>query len=128
MNAIRIYSGVDIVSIADLSKLIAAGGAYFVESTWTVHEREYAGERADRLATRWAAKEAVMKALGRGIGSIDPIDVEVISVEGGAPTLNLRRSAKSAADALGIYEWSLSMSHQGDVAIATASALGEQHV
>jgi holo-[acyl-carrier protein] synthase len=125
---VRIHSGVDIVSIADLEKLIAAGGPYFLESIWTAHEREYADGRTDRLATRWAAKEAVIKALGKGIGSIDPIDVEVISAEGTAPTLNLRRSAKSAASALGIYDWSLSMSHQGDIAIATASALGEQHV
>lgn len=122
-----IHTGVDVVSISDLTKLIVAGGAYFLESTWTAHEREYASDRPDRLATRWAAKEAVIKALGKGIGSVDPIDIEVMSVEGSAPTLNLRRSAKSAADALGIYDWSLSMSHQGDIAIATASALGGQH-
>lgn len=128
MNMVRVHSGVDIVSISDLEKLVAAGGSYFLESTWTAHEREYADQRADRLATRWAAKEAVIKALGKGIGAIDPIDVEIISAEGSAPRLNLRRSAKSAADALGIYDWSLSMSHQGDIAIATVSALGEQHV
>ncbi|UYN82914.1 MAG: 4'-phosphopantetheinyl transferase superfamily protein [Microcella sp.] len=108
-----------------MGKLIAAGGAYFLESTWTAHEREYSVGRSDRLATRWAAKEAVIKALGRGIGSIDPIDIEVRSIEGVAPSLILRKSAKSAASLLGICDWSLSMSHQGDLAIATASALGE---
>ena len=127
MSALRIHNGVDVVSIADLGKLIAAGGTYFVESTWTAHERAYAGDRVDRLATRWAAKEAVIKALGRGIGSVDLIDVEVQSEEGSAPTLNLRRSAKAAAETLGIYDWSLSLSHQGDLAIATVSALGEEH-
>lgn len=127
MSRSTIHTGVDIVSIEDFRKLIAAGGRAFLESNWTAHEREYAGDRTDRLATRWATKEAVIKALGKGIGSVDPIDIEVISAEGAAPELKLRGSAKRASNALRIYQWSISMSHQGDVAIATASAMGESN-
>jgi holo-[acyl-carrier protein] synthase len=123
-----VRNGVDIVSIEDLAKLVRAGGDAFLEANWTAHEREYAAGRSDRLATRWATKEAVIKALGKGIGSIDPIDVEVISAEGVEPRLKLRRSAKRAAEALNIYQWSISMSHQGGIAVAVASAVGEDDV
>jgi holo-[acyl-carrier protein] synthase len=87
------------------------------------------GEAADTrgllesIAARWAAKEAAMKALGIGIGQIDPTDIEVVKMDD-VPTLRFHRGAKSRADELGLTDWSLSLSHTKDVAIAFVVALG----
>jgi len=91
-----------------------------------------AGERADvapsvdplpRLAARFAAKEAVMKALGVGIGAFAFTDVEVVSHPGGAPGLRLRGGAAVLADGAGVGSWHVSLTHTGLVAVASVVAV-----
>ncbi|MGH9224598.1 MAG: holo-ACP synthase [Acidimicrobiales bacterium] len=78
---------------------------------------------APRLAARFAAKEAVMKALGVGLGAFAFHDVEVVSAPSGAPSLVLRGAAQALADRLGVAGWRLSLTHTDSVAHAVAVAL-----
>ncbi|MGH8980763.1 MAG: holo-ACP synthase [Acidimicrobiales bacterium] len=86
------------------------------------------GERRDgagdvqRLAVRFAAKEATMKALGRGIGSVAWHDVEVVRAESGAPSLVLSSSAAILAARRGVSHWHVSLTHTATVAVAMVVA------
>ncbi|HMD47322.1 MAG TPA: holo-ACP synthase [Acidimicrobiales bacterium] len=85
------------------------------------------GDPAERLAARFAAKEATMKALGVGIGGLALRDVEVVRTPGpgahaGAPSLRLGPSAAAAAEAAGVSRWHVSLSHTGAVALAMVVA------
>ena len=89
-------------------------------------ERAYASDQHDpakSLAARFAAKEAVMKALGAGLGDIDFHDVEVVRQEGGAPALSVRGRAHELASTLGVTQWFLSMSHTDSTALAVVVAV-----
>lgn len=92
---------------------------------FTAGERELAGSRRDpvpALAARFAAKEAVMKVLGVGLGAIDWHDVEVVREESGRPRLAITGRAAALAEAAGVTTWHLSLSHSDLVAIAVAAA------
>jgi holo-[acyl-carrier protein] synthase len=78
---------------------------------------------APRLAARFAAKEAVMKAMGVGLGAFSFHDVEVVSAPSGAPSLVLRGAAEELAGRLGVAGWRLSLTHTDSVAQAVAVAL-----
>ncbi len=81
---------------------------------FTDGERAYAAERGDpteRLAVRFAAKEAVMKAMGVGLGAFGFHDVEVLHASSGQPSLVLRGRAQELAAGLGVRRWHLSLSH-----------------
>jgi holo-[acyl-carrier protein] synthase len=89
-------------------------------------ERAYAAQRADpteRLAVRFAAKEAVMKALGVGIGAFAMHDVEVVRADSGQPSLVLRGAAAALAAERGVSRWLLTLTHTERVAQAVAVAL-----
>lgn len=75
------------------------------------------------LAARFAAKEAAMKALGVGIGSIDWTDVEVVRNTGDAPTLSVTGRAAALARSAGVSCWQVSMTHTDTVASAVVAAL-----
>lgn len=110
--------GVDLVSVLELSAMLDASDSTFRDMCWTAAEQEACHGSVERLAARWAAKEAVMKALGHGIGEIDPLDIEVVGAEGERPSIDLHGSAERFALALGPTDWALSMSHESDFAIA----------
>ncbi len=93
---------------------------------FTEGERAYGDRRRDpapRLAARFAAKEAVMKALGVGLGAFAFHDVEVVSAPSGAPSLVLRGQAARLATRRGVVDWRLSLTHTERVAEAVAVAL-----
>ncbi|WP_420438081.1 holo-ACP synthase [Candidatus Poriferisodalis sp.] len=119
--------GVDVVCVSKMSRLVSEGGPAFLQRCWTSHELAEAGDDPERLATRWAAKEAVMKCLGVGISDLDPRDVEIVSQNSGAPSVVLRGSAAGRAQSLGISEFHVSATHESGwaAAIAVASASTE---
>ncbi len=89
-------------------------------------EQEYADRKNDpteRYAARFAAKEAVLKALGLGLGAIALYDIEVIKSESGAPELLLHGTAQQAAQDAGVQRWLLTLSHTEHTAMAIAVAL-----
>ena len=77
------------------------------------------------LAARWAAKEAVAKAFGTGIGNVQWKDIEILRGPNREPVLHLHGYAKDLAEKEGLTTWSLSLSHTEVYAVATAVAIGE---
>ncbi len=93
---------------------------------FTEGERAKVSPRADPapgLAARFAAKEAVMKALGVGLGAFAFRDVEVVRAPSGAPSLRLTGRAADLAARRGVTSWHVSLTHSGLVAEAVAVAL-----
>ena len=82
-----------------------------------------ARDPAQRLAARFAAKEAVMKALGVGLGAFAFRDVEVVKAPSGAPSIRLTGKAAELADRRGVTDWRISLTHSDLVAEAIAVAL-----
>ncbi len=86
-------------------------------------EDERAIEAAPRLAARFAVKEAVMKAMGVGLGAVGWHEVETRRTESGAPELILRGQAASLAEEQGITRWMVSLTHTDTTAVAVVAAL-----
>lgn len=117
--------GVDMVDAAELAEMIESSGPSFMNLCWTPTERASCAGSIPRLAARWAAKEATMKALGRGIGEVDPTDIEVVSIEGERPVLQLHGSAEAIARERRVSSVALSLTHDGTFAVAFVVAMGE---
>lgn len=113
--------GSDIVRIARLSQHASPA---FLARTFTARELQICEGRAESLAGRWAAKEAVMKALGAGVGEVALTDIEVGREDSGRPVVRLLGGAADRAQAAGLSQWQVSISHDGDYAIATVVATG----
>jgi holo-[acyl-carrier protein] synthase len=118
-------TGVDLIEIARIERTLSRFGERFLKRCFTAHESESSGRRPESLAARFAAKEAVMKVLGRGITEVDWREIEVISGHNRQPELRLHGGALHLAHTLGLREWSLSLSHTRELAIAFVVALGE---
>lgn len=121
---LTLRSGVDLVSADRVRAHVESGGSAFNDAVWTASEQQECAGDATRLAARWGVKEAVMKALGRGWPDINWTDIEVIGAAGTPPVLALAGNAAAAAAAAGIETWSISISHEGDLAVALAVAVG----
>ena len=110
--------GVDIVDIERIGKSIDRFGDRFLKRVFTEQELAYCNNRLDSLAARWAAKEAVAKALGCGIGEVAWHEIEVINDASRRPVLRLSGAAAERAKQLGIEEFVVSLSHAKEYAIA----------
>lgn len=115
--------GVDVVDIALMRELVETGGTHFVDAYWSTAEQAAVGGSVEGLAGRWAAKEAVMKSLGTGIGNVDPADIEIVSDAAGAPSVSLRGPAAQIADAASVAKCLVSITHEADWAAAVAVAV-----
>jgi holo-[acyl-carrier protein] synthase len=118
--------GTDLVEIERFRLAMTRRGERFTERLFSDDERRYAQRHRDpapRFAARFAAKEAVMKALGVGLWKFAFRDVEVVRAPSGAPSLALRGKAAQLAAARGVDSWQLSLSHTDATAIAVALAL-----
>lgn len=114
--------GLDVVETAALENLITAGGAAFLDAAWSTREQHDADGAAERLAVRWAAKEAVMKALQCGLGDLEPLDIEIRTSADGSPSVVLHGNARAAASALDVKGWHVSLCHEQGWAVAIAVA------
>ncbi len=116
--------GIDAVEI-DRFRDALARWPRMADRLFSVAEREFAGARSDpvpTLAARFAAKEAVMKALSTGLGGVDFTDIEVLSIPGGAPRLSISGRASQRAASLGVSRWHVSLSHTETLATAIVVA------
>jgi holo-[acyl-carrier protein] synthase len=96
------------------------------DRVFTADEQDYCDRRTDpaeRYAARWAAKEAVLKAMHAGVGACRWRDIEVVRAESGAPSVVLHDTATALAAERGIERWLLTMTHTHLVAEAIAVAL-----
>jgi len=115
--------GVDLVEV-DRMRTVLARTPTMVEKLFTAGERAYAeaaNDPTERYAARFAAKEAVAKALGSP-GGMRWRDCEVVTEADGAPHLVLTGTVAEAARARGVRSWHLSLSHDGGLAIAMVVA------
>lgn len=112
--------GLDLVDVQVLTDLIIDGGQPFLDTCWTAAEQAAATQDPERLAGRWAAKEAIMKCLGAGIGNVEPTDIEILTLPSGAPTVVLRGEAAAIADDRNLHGWKISISHESGWAAAIA--------
>jgi holo-[acyl-carrier protein] synthase len=118
-------TGVDLIEIARIERALARHGERFLQRCFTAQECESTGRKAESLAARFAAKEAVMKVLGRGLTEVDWREIEVVSGHNRQPELRLYGGAAQLAQALGLREWSLSLSHTREHALAFVVATGQ---
>jgi holo-[acyl-carrier protein] synthase len=120
--------GVDIVETARIEQSIARHGERFLDRLFTADERKYCDAMsvpARCYAARFAAKEAVSKAFGTGIGAeIEWLDITVLRSPEGKPSIELRGAGERLAERLGVSEVMLSMSHSDHYAVAQVVACG----
>lgn len=119
--------GVDVMQPSRIRGVVKRRGDAFLRRIYTARELEYCDRgrnRCQRLAARWAGKEAVMKALGSGLSGIRWVDVEILRPDGGPPEVHLGGEAARRAERMGVVGVQLSLSHSKDVAVAAAMLLG----
>lgn len=121
----RLASGIDLVDLQRFQQTLQRQGERFLQRIFTPRELALFSDHPESLAARFAAKEAVAKALGCGIGAVGWRDIEVLRDERNAPVLTLYAAAQQRAEELGLQTWSISLSHTHRQAIALAVALGE---
>lgn len=120
----RLRTGIDLIEIHRLEALNPNIRERFIRRVFTDNEIQDCGGSSARLAGRFAAKEAVAKALGTGIGQVTWQDIEVRQGPRGEPVLELHGAARQMAEDLRLSEWSISISHSHTHAVAVAVAIG----
>ena len=120
----QLKSGVDLIEIARIEEVIARHGDQFLKRVYTAGELAYCGKNSASLAARFAAKEAVSKALGCGIGDVGWQEIEVVGDENKAPKLILHGAAEKMARDQRLNTWSITLSHTHEHAIAFVIAAG----
>ncbi len=122
--------GIDLVEVSRIRAMLDEHGQRFLDRCFTPAEQSHKAEsrrRIEHLAARFAAKEAVLKALGTGLtGGIAWTDIEVLTAPSGAPKLTLHASAEAAAARLGATAWVLSLTHTDSLAMASVIATGDR--
>jgi len=126
MNVVGI--GTDIIECLRIAKMIERHGELFIGRVYTTAEIEYCSRRkaaTQHFAGRWAAKEAVLKAMGTGWAKgIHWTDIEVANDMGGKPRIRLGGAARDVCEKMRIAEMLISISHCRSYATAYALALG----
>lgn len=118
--------GVDLVEVERITAAVTRHGPTFLQRIFTPQEIAFCGVRHERLAARFAAKEAVAKAFGTGIGAAMGFqDIEVVNEASGRPSVVLHRGAAATATARGVVKIHLSLSHTASHAIAQVVITGE---
>ena len=120
----KLRTGVDLIEIGRIREAARRHGQRYLDRIYTPPELAQSQHRPEYLAGRFAAKEAVAKALGTGIGEVGWKDIEILGDEENAPVLNLTGAARRKAADLGLTTWSLSISHDMGQAVAFAVAVG----
>lgn len=121
--------GTDVVAVARFAAAADRTGGRILVRVFTPAERDYCAPRRESaacFAARFAAKEAVLKALGTGLAGCSWHDVEVVRPAAGQPEVRLKGGAARAAGERGISEVLLSMAHEREYAVAFAVALGRR--
>jgi holo-[acyl-carrier protein] synthase len=114
--------GIDLV---DIDRIVAVLGRFpdrFRHRVLTERERRYVGRRVERIAGRWAAKEAVSKVLGLGVRGVGWREIEILPNPAGAPKVFLHGRAARRASAMDLEDVTVSISHERRMAVAVAVA------
>ncbi len=111
------------IEVHRMEEAVARHGERFLRRIFTPKELEQVGENMPSLAARYAAKEAVAKALGTGIGPVEWVEIEILRGPAKEPLLYLHGKARKLADERNLHDWSISLSHTHEHAIAMAVAI-----
>ncbi len=126
-----IAHGIDLVDFPRIEKMVAQHGERFLNRVFTSVEQSYAQSnknKVEKLAGRFAAKEAVLKLMGTGWrGKIAWTDIEVVNNDAGQPEVSLDGEVKKIAEKLGIKHISVSITHTANFAICSAVALRQSN-
>lgn len=114
--------GIDLIDIDRISAVLGRYPDRFRLRVLTEHEQRYCGRRVERIAGRWAAKEAISKVLGLGVRGVGWREIEVLPNRAGAPQVHLHARAARRAEALDLDEVTVSISHERRMAVAVAVA------
>ena len=125
-----IAHGIDLVDFPRIQEMVDRHEARFLNRVFTAAEQAYAGANAngvEKLAGRFAAKEAILKLLGTGWrGKIAWTDIEIINNPAGQPQVTLSGVVKKLADEMGIKHITVSITHTANFAIASAVAIAAE--
>lgn len=121
-------TGADILFIPRVTEAIERFGERYLQRIYTPSELAYCRGRVPELAVRFAAKEAVSKALGVGMRILASEgiywhDAEIVNDSLGKPNVHLHGKALIRAQALGLSQWSVSLTHEREYAVAFVVAL-----
>jgi holo-[acyl-carrier protein] synthase len=120
--------GIDVVEVARIKAELESSTKKWAEKVYSDDEREQADrppKDARYFAGRFAAKEAVAKALGTGFsGTVTWSGIEILRLQSGAPTVRLSGGALELAQILGVTGWVISISHSCGLSTASAIAFG----
>ncbi len=114
-----LVTGIDIIEIPRIQRVIERYGDRFLNRIYTPQELTFCNGKANRLAARFAAKEAASKALGLGIRGIAWKEIEVVRQRGHPPSLKLHGRAAERAKFLNLTQLSISISHSREYAVAS---------
>lgn len=127
-----VRTGVDIVHIPRIARVLTRFGARFVQRIYTDSEIRICAGHPHALAARWAAKEALSKLLGVGVSGLGsgasaiPFrHLEIARADSGKPLVVLHQRAALCAHAQHLTAFDISLSHDGEYAIASAVAVGQ---
>lgn len=118
-----LVAGADLVEIDRIAGVLERHGERFLQRVFTPDELSACEGRAASLAARWAAKEAVAKALGTGIGQVAFREIEVVLDDCRCPRLRLHGAATELAAGRGLTQWAVSLAHDGGLALAFVVAM-----
>jgi holo-[acyl-carrier protein] synthase len=126
-----IAHGIDLVDCPRIEQMLERHGKRFLDRVFTPKEQAYADankNRIEKLAGRFAVKEAILKLLGTGWrGKIAWTDIEVVNDELGRPVVSIGGEVKVIADRLGIGQINVSITHTSNFVIASAVALAKDN-
>jgi holo-[acyl-carrier protein] synthase len=114
--------GIDLIDIDRIQDVLARFPDRFRVRVLTDAEQRYCGRKIERIAGRWAAKEAISKVLGLGVRGVGWREIEILPNRAGAPQVYLHDRAARRAEALDLDEVTVSISHERRMAVAVAVA------
>ncbi|GAB6158433.1 holo-ACP synthase [Desulfotomaculum varum] len=118
--------GTDIIEIERIELAVSRSGQQFLDRVFTPAEQEHCKGRVHCLAGRFAAKEAVLKALGTGLRELRWTNIEILPNYLGKPEVKLLGPARQLAEKMGINKVLVSISHDRGRAVAFAIAVGKE--
>jgi holo-[acyl-carrier protein] synthase len=121
----NLRSGVDLIEIERFDRIKPEIRERFIHRVLTSQERLEVMDCNSTLAGKFAAKEAVVKALGCGIGPVSFQDIEILHDANGQPILHLYKNARKIAEENNLKDWSVSISHTQRYAVAIAIFSGK---
>lgn len=122
-QGVNIAVGIDIIEVGRVRKVLEKHGERFLSRVFTPNEVRQCRGKVSRLAGRFAAKEAISKALGTGLHGVAWREMEVVQLRSGRPTVTLHGNAKRRAELLGISAFDVSIADLAEFSIAIAVAV-----